>query len=385
MSLVTVVGPVSTGGFVPHPLDEFPIHQAPLSISHVVSSDPNAYDRYYFNAHGRNGDPFALFGLGIYPNLGVIDAYVTVRTGDRQITVRASDALEDSTDRMAPAVGPFRMEIIEPLKRIRMICDGDDHGVGFDLTWEGSFPAVDEAPHVWRSGQRILLDAQRFAQVGTWEGELRVDGVTHAVDPGTWLGTRDRSWGIRPVGEPDAPGRASAEPIEGFWWNYVPLRFDDFMIMVIVQEDPDGHRVLNDALRVWPAESGKRPEQLGWPRIDVHYKSGTRHPEGATIHLTEPDGTPLTIEVETRGFVALNAGTGYGGSWSHGSWQGRDWVEGVDIDITEPEVASMIPFGLLDHVAYAKIGDQEGWGLFELGTFGRHDPSGFADYGSVAP
>jgi hypothetical protein len=119
--------------------------------------------------------------------------------------------------------------------------------------------------------------------------------------------------------------------------------------------------------------------------VDVRYRSGTRFPLGATISLTEPDGTPITIEVETRGHVALSAGTGYGGSWTHGSWKGRNWVEGVDIDLTDPEVAAMIPFGLLDHVAYATIGEAEGWGLFELGTFGRHDPSGFVDYGSVAP
>jgi len=206
------------------------------------------------------------------------------------------------------------------------------------------------------------------------------------VHADTWLGTRDRSWGIRPVGEPPAPGRAAAEPIEGFWWNYVPLRFDDHALVVIVQEDPDGHRVLNDAVRIWSAESGRRREQLGWPRIDVHYRSGTRFPEGATIALTEPDGTPITLEIETLGFVALNAGTGYGGgSWSHGRWMGRDWVEGVDIDLNDPEVAAMIPFGLLDHVARATVGDTVGWGLFELGTFGRHDPSGFADYTSVAP
>ena len=138
--------------------------------------------------------------------------------------------------------------------------------------------------------------------------------------------------------------------------------------------------------RVWPAASGKRPEQLGWPRIDVHYTSGTRMPEGATIHLTEPDGTPLTLEIETRGYVALNAGTGYGGdTWSHGAWKGRDWVEAVDFDLTDPAVAGLVPFGLIDHVARATLDGQEGWGLFELGTFGRHDPSGFADYGSVAP
>lgn len=372
-----------------HPLDEYPVHQAPLSMAHMATSDRNAYDRCYFNAHGRTGDPFLITGLGIYPNLGLIDAYATVRVGDRQVSVRASDAL-DGHDRLAPAVGPFRIEVIEPLERLRFVCDGDDHGVGFDLTWQGSFPAVDEVPHVWRSGPagRVALDAQRFAQLGSWEGELRVDGSTHAVTPDRWLGSRDRSWGIRPSGEAEPPGRAGDEPIEGFWWLYVPLRFDDFTIVVIVQEDPDGYRVLNDATRVWPAATGRRPEQLGWPRVQVHYRSGTRIPTGATIALTEADGTPLVLEVESLGFVALNSGTGYGGDitgWTHGTWKGRQWVDGVDIDLTDPAVAGMVPFGLLDHVARARIGDREGWGLFEHGTFGRHDPSGFADFGSVAP
>lgn len=256
-----------------------------------------------------------------------------------------------------------------------------------DLTWQGSFPAVDEAPHRWRSGPRITLDAQRFAQVGTWEGELRVDGTTHTVSHDRWVGTRDRSWGIRPVGEPEPPGRGADEPIEGFWWNYVPLRFGGFALVVIVQEEPDGHRVLSDAVRVWPSEAQRRPEQLGWPRIDVQYRSGTRHPDGATLHLTQPDGTPLVVEIETLGSVALNAGTGYGGDqgWAHGTWKGRDWVEGVDIDLTDPAVDAMIPFGLSDHVARATLGGAEGWGLYELGTFGRHDPSGFTDWASVAP
>lgn len=371
---------------MPHPLDEFPIHQAPLSMAHVVSSDRNAYDRYYFNAHGRRGDPFALFGLGVYPNLGVMDGFATVRVGDHQVTVRASDVL-DGHDRLHPEAGPFRLEVIEPLERLRFTCDGDEHGVGFDLTWQASFPAVDEVPHLWRQGRRVTLDAQRFAQLGSWEGELRVQGTSFAVTPDLWLGSRDRSWGIRPVGEADPAGRNADEPIEGFWWLYAPLRFDDFAIVVIVQEDPDGHRVLNDAQRIWPASDGRRPEQLGWPRVEVHYRSGTREPTGATIHLTEPDGTPLVLEVETKGFVALNAGTGYGGDpgWAHGAWKGRGWVEGVDTDLTDPSVAAMIPFGLLDHVARATIDGHEGWGLFEHGTFGRHDPSGFTDFGSVAP
>jgi hypothetical protein len=36
-------------------------------------------------------------------------------------------------------------------------------------------------------------------------------------------------------------------------------------------------------------------------------------------------------------------------------------------------------------VARAVCEGQQGWGMFEHGTFGRHAPSGFADWSSVAP
>jgi hypothetical protein len=48
-------------------------------------------------------------------------------------------------------------------------------------------------------------------------------------------------------------------------------------------------------------------------------------------------------------------------------------------------VAGRIPFGVVDHVARATIDGHEGWGIFEHGTFGKHAPSGFADWVSVAP
>jgi len=35
---------------------------------------------------------------------------------------------------MAQAVGPYRIEVVDPLHTIRLVCDGDEHGVGFDLT-----------------------------------------------------------------------------------------------------------------------------------------------------------------------------------------------------------------------------------------------------------
>src|SRR6202012_2233639 len=113
----------------------------------------------------------------------------TVRRGDRQWAARFSDAL--GTDRLNQRVGPYRIEGIEPLRRIRRGWGGDEHGIGFDLTWDGSFPAVHEAQHVSRNGPRLFLDASRFAQLGTWAAALRVGGDEIAGYAGRWTGARE--------------------------------------------------------------------------------------------------------------------------------------------------------------------------------------------------
>jgi len=366
---------------MPVPLDEFPLHQVPLSLAHVASTDRNAYDRSYFNAHDRSGELFLITGFGVYPNLGVTDAFALLRRGDQQAAVHFSDVLGD--DRLDQRVGAYRIEVVKPLQTLRLICDDPSLGLSFDLTWEGSFAPVDEQPHVMRMDRRAILDACRFAQVGTWEGTLSIDGDDYAVDPATWLGTRDRSWGIRPIGEAEPAGKP-VDQERGFHWLYVPLRFDDFAIVVIVQELPDGYRILNDATRTW---ADGRIEQLGWPHVDITYRSGTRHPEHAVIHLTTPDGEPLVLEVDTLLGAHIHLGGGYGGdaAWSHGQWRGPDFSERLDYDLTDPAVAGMIPFGVTDHVARATVDGAVGWGMLEHGTIGRHDPSGFTDLGSVAP
>ncbi|RMI30960.1 hypothetical protein [Nocardia stercoris] len=363
------------------PLDEYPIHQAPLPMARAATSDRNFYDRNYFNAIDTVDDTMLVTGFGVYPHLGVVDAYAVVRRGNAQRAVRFSDALTQRG--LDSAVGGYRIEVVEPLQRVRVICEHED--LAFDLTWDGSFPVVQEEPHLIVTGMnRPIIDAQRFAQVGTWSGTLAVEGTDYAVTPDRWIGSRDRSWGIRPVGEADPAGRLADEPAGGFWWLYMPLRFDDYTITIIIQENPDGFRTLNDATRVW---KDGRVEQLGWPRLHFTYKSGTRIPLGARVELTTPDGKPLELEVTARTFVALHVGAGYGGDpdWQHGQWKGRGWSQSQAYDLTDPALTGRIPFGVIDHAASARCGDDVGGGLFEHASMGRHDPSGFADWGSVAP
>ena len=149
----------------PHPLDEYPIHQVPLSMRETASSDRNTYDRCIMHGLNRDGSVQFAIGLGVYPNLGVIDAYAVVRRGTDLRVVRASDALTD--DRMSQAVGPIRINVVEPLQLIQVTCNAPDLGLELDLEYRAGFPGMMEPRHVHHIDGKILLDASRFVQIGS--------------------------------------------------------------------------------------------------------------------------------------------------------------------------------------------------------------------------
>jgi hypothetical protein len=367
------------------PLDEYPVHQLPQPVAWPGPSDRNFYDRSYFNAHDRTGGIFLISGIGYYPNLGVKDAFVLVRRGDIQTAVHLSDPIDQ--DRLHQHVGNYRVDVIDPLQKIRIQL-AETEGIEVDLTWNGLFPVVQEQPHIMRSGNRVTLNAQRFAQLGSWTGRIVIDGSETTVDAARWIGSRDRSWGIRPVGEAEPAGRPADPPFEGMWWLYLPMAFDDFAIVLIVQEDPAGFRSLNDCTRIW---RDGRVEQLGWPRVKIHYRSGTRIPTGATIDATDASGAAVRFDVESKLPVPIHVGGGYGGDcdWLHGTWKGPGFTERLTYSMTDPTIVARSGFGVIDHVGRAVCIDGgrelEGWGLFEHGALGRHDPSGFQDWLTVAP
>nr|WP_037606149.1 hypothetical protein [Streptacidiphilus rugosus] len=369
----------------PVPLDEYPVHQVPLSMRHVATGDRNAYDRCIFHVLDHGGRALLIAGLGVYPNTGVIDAYATLKVGDTLHAVRASDALGE--DRMRLEVGPLRIEVVEPLRTLRLVCEGGPDELAFDLTWQAEFPAVWEPHHVGHTGDRLTLEGRRFVQAGGAHGWIRVGGEEYRVAPEEWTATRDRSWGVRPI-PGEQPGRAAEENRpEGFHWVWCPIRFRDRFVMVILQEDADGYRTLNEALLVRPEAAGRPDEQLGWPHVDIAYRPGTRVPERAVLHLTDAARKPVEIHAELLGGTPLAVGAGYppAPDWQHGTWQGRGWVDRRRYDLTDPADLGLAAYGVTDHAARFTLDGEVGHGVFEHGSFGRHDPSGFADFSSVAP
>jgi hypothetical protein len=361
------------------PLDDYPVHQVPELMRHPATSDRNFYDRYYFNCHAGTDELMLIIGLGQYPNLGVTDAFALARHGDTHRVVRASREL--GADRMDTRVGPFRVEVIEGLKTLRVVLEPNPHELEFDLTWEGVIPAQVEPRHYLRWQDRVIFNSVRLAQTGRWTGHLRSGPDEFIITPDRWRGSRDRSWGIRPVGESEPPG-IQARNAAQFYWMYAPMQFDEFSILTIIQEDGAGHRVLEEAVRVWPEAAARPPQHLGRPEYAPQYAPGTREVETATITFSPPGASAIEIRLAPVHPVSLMVGTGYGlePEWRHGMYQGPELaVQGVCYDVSVPEDRARM-WGMVDSVAVFECTENgrtvTGSGLFEYWALGEHAPSG---------
>jgi hypothetical protein len=350
----------------------------------VGTSDRNFYDRYYFNIHGADGvhgtddELFAVIGVGQYPNLSVADAFVSVLWGDEHRVVRSSRTL--GADRLDASVGPIRVEVIKGLEQVRVIVEPNEWGIELDAVYDGFSEALLESRHFDRQFTRVTFDSTRFAQVGSWNGTLKVGDREVRLTPDRYWGSRDRSWGVRPVGEPEPPGIRATDTEGGFFWIYAPVRFDDHALVTIVQERPSGERIMQDAHRVFPIGSGRDAEWLGRPEHALRFAPGTRTVTGATLTYFGAHGQKTAeVEVETQLAFPLLLGSGYGlePDWKHGMYQGELVVQGQTVPPADP---SYTTWALTEYAARFTYEGHVGFGMFECAVMGPHQQYGFAGW-----
>ena len=362
-------------------MDDSPLHQITEVIRHVGTSDRNFYDRYYFNLHACDETLFMVMGLGQYPNLAVQDAFACVTRKGKHHVVRSSRVLGD---RMDTSVGPFRVEVIEGLKRLRFVLEPSEHSIACDLTWQGAIPAFLEPRQVSRKYGRVVFDTQRFAQTGTWTGSLEVEGESFQVTPDRWWGTRDRSWGIRPVGEQEHPGIRQGEGQIAGMWNYSPMQFADHSVLYILNETPTGERAIEEAVRIWN-DPARLPEWLGRPEYEHVLTPGKRMIERSVLHFPQAPGGGFSVRATPLLTAYIAVGTGYGmeADWRHGMYQGELVVQGLIRDVSE--IAGLGQYGVVDHVArFEKSDGNVGYGLHEHGFWGPFPKYGMNDSHSGA-
>ncbi|MEZ5742777.1 MAG: hypothetical protein R3D89_03340 [Sphingomonadaceae bacterium] len=354
--------------------DEYPIHQTPDPIAYS-GTDRNFYDRYFFNGHSPDGAVMFGAAMGIYPHLNIIDAAFSVKIGDVQHNLRASRHL--NMERMDTFVGPIRVEVVEPLKALRLIVEDNEHGISADLTITGRHFPIEEKRTTKRVGPRVLQDVTRMTQMGRWTGWLKAGGHEFRFDEANPAsGVRDRSWGVRAVGERDPQVPV---PVQDFqvWWYWLPVHFDDGVMLYLLNEDGDG-KPWNEGL--FTVSDGGDPVHWSETALDVSLWPGTRWPSGATLTARDPDGRRCTITVEP-GARFFMSGIGYmHPEWNHGKNKGELAI--AYDEIRESEVGA---YGLpYQHVqAFADVtvtpegGEpRRGHGTFEYILIGRHAPTG---------
>jgi hypothetical protein len=329
-----------------------------------------------------------IIAFGLYPNDGVKDAIATIVVDKKtHHIVRASRSI--GSDRMDTKVGPIGVQVIEPLRRTRVYCEPNEHGLSFDMTFEGlTFPF--EEPHfLRRSGPRTVMDYTRMTQNGRWTGTLTAGGRTFEVRPDTWWGGKDHSWGIRPLGgEPPAappPGMKGA----GFFWTWTPIQFERASLMFTCSEDFDGTRWHTASELLFPFDDGREPEQLTVVSHDLTLKPGTRLFDRGTLRAARHDGAPVTITMTPKSTIYMaGAGYAYLGGWRHAQFHGPLVVEGETWDLTDASVvqkAGVHTQTACDFAVDGIDGLGTGHGVFEFLLLGQYLPYGFKGIGDVAP
>lgn len=361
-------------------LDDFPIHQTSEPIAHPASSDRNVYDRTWFNGYTADGSAYFGIGIAVYPHRRVLDcAFSVVEAGGRQHCFYGSRLAP--FERTEMQVGPFRLEISEPMRRARVILDDNESGVACDLTFTARTAPIQEAHQVLRDGTRRTMDATRFAQFGSWAGQVSHPDGTLAVDD--WYGTKDRSWGIRGVGEPDPPGAPSAGTRSAFFL-WAPLFWDDHVSHAVFFDGPDGAPIVRegltaplftDAAEIPPATTATETRMLtAIHRIGYH--PGTRLAATAELDLIDLTGKVRTIDFEPLLRFQMK-GLGYGHpTWAQGRWQGDLTLAGESFDPAELDL--LRPENIhVQQVCRVTDGERTGVGALEQLVIGPYAPAGF--------
>jgi len=368
-------------------LDDYPIHQLPQPVAQPLSGDRNSYDRYWFNAFQDDGEFYIGVGAGLYPNLGIFDCGISIVRGGEQHAFHGScRAPKEPTDLRC---GPFRIDVLEPMKTLRVTLDANETGIEGELTFTARTACVEEGRQTIHRGPRLLMDVTRFAQFGRWSGELRYAGQTLKLDPQRVFGIKDRSWGVRPIGPPDpgvAPQPAGDVQVFFLW---APIHWQDRCTHFGAFEDANGRMFHSDGALVPVYDGGPEDipgtnddaiELLGGIDHTIQYIPGTRRAGGATIGLTRKTGEREEITLEPLTCFRMK-GIGYmHPQWGHGHWKGELAVGGESWKCDAVEAMALENQHIQQVVRATSSSGEQGIGVFEQISLGAHARYGFKEF-----
>lgn len=284
-------------------MDEYFVHQIPEPLPNVVSPHAHWRESYFFVTHPRSGNDgdVVILAMAHYPARGVMDALLMGRIGGKPVFGRHERPYDG--DPHTTAVGPAKVEIVEPYKTMKLTVD-DATGYSMDLEFEARTQAYGLRRGRLMDGAEIIWDQSHMVQSGVFNGTYAWQGQTYEVSD--WWGQRDHSWGIR-------------DHRRCPMWMWLAIQLPDGMFGGWNWEMPNGQRVFMDCCFA-PAD-GSDPvavvdfeHDISWTKdgepVDYGDGSGVTGMRGRVVYTLE---TGRRVAVEGEGSWGVRYGPLGGG------------------------------------------------------------------------
>ena len=343
------------------PYDEYPIHTTPYPLSYIPSTDYNWDEGFYYGIFNPDEKIHMCTGFRVNPNTDMIGGYALFNLNGIQRTFRFSRTWRQDYNMR---VGPYRREVVEPLRTIRLVLDKNDSGIAYDILWQGAAPPHLEEHHLAHRRGRRTTDQSRFSQPGTVSGTLSLGDRTWDLGADGWVGVRDHSWGLYverppfatdPKWLPPVPANPNRRALR-FW---VAFQSNGLSGHYHMHEDENGvQRKLDDVFGTpfggafhtgWDDE----PIELASARHEIEFEPGTRMLKRAKVYSKDKQGRDWLQQVEAACPPWLIQTMGYTpGSWKDGgsfhSYHGNETLatEWDEFDFSQQPL-DYTPYGAL--------------------------------------
>ena len=315
-------------------MDELPYHQITATFAGVAGSDPAWNDGHYICLSDSKGQVGLAATLRLYQNNDVMDGFVCVRHAGMQHNIRVSRRLRPDMGTLA--VGPLRLEIVEPLQAVRLVLEDNQHGITLDVTCRSSVQPYEDPAEVTRVDGRLISERITYEVTGKCEGWVRVGAERIALDASTDSFFRNHSWGYQAGrGGP----RLYGAPLVGVQRRVPGVR--QWVLFDMADHggfwfvDPSGRRASGKGAIMLPDRSV--------PIIDVahdlRFYEGGRRLRSGVVRLTDADGVQREYTVEDLGWVYPQGGGYFGGfddGLGQGVYRGNYHIEGEVWDVSDP-------------------------------------------------
>jgi len=330
------------------PADEGFSHQLVAPRAVTLHEHPAWAERCY-HLLVADDDLIVNAGRAVYPHAGRRTGFAGVVGGGRLHALRAAEPLRDDPDR--PDVGAIRIEVLQPLERVRLVLDDPGGPASFDLVWEARFPPVaTERNRIELKGE-VVTDYMNFFQSGRYSGAVSAGGRETAVRDRA--GFRDRGWGMR---------RHEGAPRRGLV-VFIGAELPDSALYALLYETASGRRVFTNG---WLMDETGVADRVVDADHDLDF-AGTLL-RGGRVGLAFASGEQRTLSLDVRSRMFLSA-VGYAADPA-GKEAGREVH-----DLADPGAVARLE-GQTDNGCRFSLDGVEGHGYVEtgLGIHARYRP-----------